>query len=129
MTLEEARQLKPGDRVFIEANVASDETGRTIFADEALSISLDGGRGMSKTLILVNPYIVRKEAIRKKIETRRKFKKGDIVFFLDRLFFVSSDGDENETEIFLDGDYYWARNSEIKLICAVEDRSDRKGEA
>lgn len=62
MTLEEAKRLRPGDRVFIEVKVESDETGRTIFGNEDLLISLDGGRGRSKTIILANPYYVRKEA-------------------------------------------------------------------
>lgn len=129
MTLDEAKQLNPGDRVFIEAKVEKDETGRTIFGNENLLISFDGGRGRSKTIVLANPYYVRKEAISKKIETSRKCKKGDIVLFENGLHFVTRDGDEYETEIFMDDDYCWVRNSEIKLICAAEDRADRKGEA
>ena len=62
MTLEEARQLKPGDRVFIEAKVEKDGTGKTMFADGDLFVSFDGGIGREKYMVLVNPYGVRKEA-------------------------------------------------------------------
>lgn len=61
MTLEEAKQLCPGDRVFIEAKVEKDETGRTIF-NGRLFVSYDRGIGMEKVCVLANPYGVRKEA-------------------------------------------------------------------
>lgn len=62
MTLEEAKKLNPGDRIFIEARVEKDDSGRTIFADGDLFVSFDGGIGREKHMILVSPYGVRKEA-------------------------------------------------------------------
>ena len=59
MTLEEAKQLKPGDSVFIEAKVEKDETGRTIFGNEKLLISFGAGR--FRNVILANLYYIWKE--------------------------------------------------------------------
>lgn len=62
MTLDEAKKLNPGDRVFIEARVEQDDSGRTIFAHGELFVSFNGGIGREKLMELVSPHGVRKEA-------------------------------------------------------------------
>ena len=62
-------------------------------------------------------------------EEAKKLKPGDIVLFEGGLYFVTRGGDEHEVEIYMDCDYCWVRSSELKLVCAVEDREDRKEES
>lgn len=134
MTPQEAEQLRPGDRVFIEAKVEKDETGRTIFGNENLLISFDGGRGRSKHMILVNTYgvFVAPEAIRKKLDpaTRRKFKALDIVFAHDGYWIVGVDEFEDGSVVVgMPGAIKRYKHKDLKLICAAENREDRKGDA
>lgn len=84
MTLEEAKKLKPGDRVLVEAEVTCAVTGYP----RTHHISSRGNVGL-KTPIISDPpmahWMVAPEAIRGKLETpQRKFKEGDIVFYKDQ---------------------------------------------
>ena len=124
MTLEEAKQLKPGDRVLVEAKVRA-INGNTIDAGNvriALNVrNLEHDEAWPS---------VRCEDIREKITIpSRGFQTGDIVRYYDDL---------REVECFnpvpmvglADGgdDPEWVEASEVELVCAVEDRADRKEE-
>lgn len=122
MTLEEARQLKPGDRVLVEAVIGLDPHDKR-------TIDRDGDVWLQK------PY-VKPEAIREKVAPpRRKFKKGDIVrTHRGYVFFAVEDEDEDgkvgvEHSEELDACHF-AEAENLTLLLAVENRKDRKeGEA
>lgn len=61
MTLEEARELKPGDHVFLKVKVEGDEFGRPIFSHGALYVSYNNGNIWGKRMIVVLPRTIRKE--------------------------------------------------------------------
>lgn len=114
MTLEEARQLKPGDRVLVEMDI-----------DDS-SVFNEYGH-----VCLESAYVL-PEAIREKIvQPRRKFRKGDIVrTHRGYVFFTVEDEDEDgkvsvEQSEELDAGHF-AEAEKLTLLLAVEDRKDRK---
>ena len=137
MTLEEAKKLKPGDRILIEAIVRGHETRGTIDPDGDVRISFELSRRGTHEWAFIKP-----EAIREKIvPPRRKFRKGDIVKDKSSGIYYDIAKDENDEAGLKD--HIAARpsgNAEYKstsyfrigvltLVCAVEDRSDRREEA
>ena len=110
MTLEEARQLKPGDRVLVEILIDYD----SVF-DEYGNVCLESA------------YVL-PEAIREKIAPpRRKFKKGDIVAVKSGAIFYIAKDEQEGMRVFLaavDGKTWdiCLDASNLTLICAAEDR-------
>ena len=115
MTLEEAKQLKPGDRVLVEMYI----DGSSVFNEYG-------------HVCLESAYVL-PEAIREKIAPpRRKFKKGDIVAVKREAIYYVTDDEKEGLKVYLSatGEDTWSIRlvaSELTLICAVEDREDRKG--
>ena len=131
MTLEEAKQLKAGDRVLVEAEVICAATGEppdspiTSRGNVAVKVACSCPNVM--THCCVAP-----EAIRKKVTTaRRKFKKGDIVLYDSKLWFIHRNEDENGIVEMSNGKKLMikAHYSTLDIVCAAENREDRKGEA
>lgn len=133
MTLEEAKKLKLGDRVLVEAEVICSGIGEphdsliTSCGNVAVKMACSSPIG-------IMCCGVAPEAIRKKIETSRKFKKGDIVVTKrGALYFVIEPADGRRMVRLArkeDSDWELATYAhELTLICAAEDRADRKGVA
>ena len=137
MTTEEAKQLKPGDRVLVEAEVTCAVTGypRTHHVTSRGNVAL-------KTPIISDPpmahWMVAPEAIREKLKpfyepeptTYRKFKALDIVFAHDGYWIVGVDESEDGTVVVgMPGAIKRYKHKDLKLICAAENREDRKGKS
>ena len=124
MTLEEAKQLKPGDRVLVEMVVAVETPARVI-----------DGYGY----VWLKKGYAKPEQIREKIvPQRRKFKAGDVVLSsAGSIMLVRCDEGgypfarlvesfnyhNNHREI---NDNLW---DELTLVCAVGNRADRSAAA
>ena len=111
MTLEEAKQLKPGDLVLVEVLIDY----ASVF-DEYGNVCLESA------------YVL-PEAIRKKLEptTRRKFKALDIVFAHDGYWIVGVDEFEDGTVVVgMPGVIKRYKHKDLELICAAENREDAK---
>ena len=117
MTLEEARQLKPGDRVLVEMVVAGESP-----------VGIVDGCGY---VWLIRGY-AKPESIREKITPpRRMFKAGDIVRVTDDIphasFIVREDERVATIKMWGEGiGFKYVNADKLTLICAVEDRRDRK---
>ena len=131
MTIEEAKKLKIGDRVLVEAEVIDCITGESpyIHITAGGDVAMKSASAWSKETF----YSVAPEAIREKImPPRRKFKKGDIVRFNEVIRYVLEDEDQYGVLV---ADHEDAEGGsladfgELTLLCAVEDRADRKGDA
>lgn len=112
MTLEEAKNLKQGDRVLVEMEVCYNSNGGII--DEEGDIWFR--RAYAKP-----------ESIREKLAPpRRKFKEGDIVRYTGSgtLTYVCRDEFEDGS-VFVGGLTRSVRYVFLELICAVENREDR----
>lgn len=125
MTLDEAKKLEHGDRVLVEMEVIRDSFfGETCSAGAVYIRAI----GMEDVAAAVKPKF-----IRKKIETSRKFKKGDIVKAVDNYprgyFEMLEDERDGEIELRVDGESEFWDAWGARLVCAAEDREDRKGEA
>lgn len=120
MTPQEARKLNPGDMVLVSVEL----TRKSIDCDE-----LWCGRTTSSTLI------VRPEDISEKITPRRIFHKGDIVLnYRNDVRIVVQDNGVGESVITcenineLDNTCY-EDGYRLRLVCAAEDRADRREDA
>lgn len=134
MTLEEAKKLKPGDRVLVEAEVICAVTGDTttphitIQGNVVVKVGVDGT--CTREYFPCAP-----SAIREKIAPpRRKFRKGDIVrTHRGYVFFAVEDENEygevsvEQSEELAAG--YFAKAENLTLLLAVENREDRKEDA
>lgn len=107
MTLEEAKQLKPGDLVLAEVKI----------------------KATYKGCISLSSQYVEFCDIREKIAPpRRRFKEGDLVKFLGDLSIIEVNRDELEGNLVFAGGFTKPfLFAELILVCAVEDRADRKG--
>lgn len=120
MTLDEARQLKPGDRVLVEMEVSANTDGQPVVRDG---------------LVFLYTRLVSPEQIREKLPPpRRKFKKGDIVAVKSGAVFYIAKDEQEGMKVFLaavDGKTWdlLLDASNLKLICAAEDRADRSAAA
>ena len=134
MTLEEARELKPGDRVLVEAEVVPSVTAR--FDGNSLAEHITSQGNVSVKVASSGHYknsfwVCAPEAIREKIAPpRRKFREGDIVKPIRSPYYYKVDRDEFEDgRVFAGGWSMPYKAEELTLICAAEDRADRKGDA
>ena len=127
MTNEEVQQLKPGDKVLVEAEVIVAMSGKSPYihitrhGNVAVKSERDGCYG--DCFYTVNP-----SAIREKLAPpRRKFKEGDIVRGAgsNSLAYVNRDEFE-DGRVFAGGWSTPYKAEELTLICAAEDRADRK---
>ena len=110
MTEAEAKELKPGDRVLVEVVIQE----------------------VHEHFIYLSSEYVDFRNIREKVSPpRRKFKKGDIVAVKSgSIYYVVDDEDEGE-KVYLS--ITWKSTWDIRLfardltlVCAVENREDRK---
>lgn len=125
MTPEEAKQLKTGDRVLIEAEV---NVPGTSAVDEHGEVHLYVPNIMGKY------FYCRPSSIREKLEPpRRKFKVGDIVKRkgTNRLYTVAQNENIGHYDIGLLIDEHLTDEliEELELVCAFDDRADRKEDA
>lgn len=124
MTLEEARQLKPGDRILVEMEVRNRPNGDAPLDEETGAVAT-----FSKWIKRLGMRTsIHCSSIREKIAPpRRKFKAGDVVYAFYGYWGVSHDENENGfVEIGNSNQIRSAFPSELILICAAEDRADRK---
>lgn len=134
MTNEEAKQLRPGDRVLVEAEVEIATTGEpphphiSHIGNVAVKSAHDG----SNSLVF---FTVAPSAIREKLAPpRRKFRKGDIVrTHRGYVFFAVEDENEDgavsvEQSEDLVADHF-ANAENLTLLVAVEKREDRSAAA
>lgn len=128
MTLEEAKQLKPGDRVLVEAEVICAATGEP--PDSPITTLGNVAVKMACSCPIGIAYCgVAPEAIRKKVTTaRREFKKGDIVLYDRKLWFIHRNEDENGIVEMSNGKKLMikAHYSTLDLVSAAENREDIK---
>lgn len=123
MTLEEAKQLKAGDHVLIEAEIRNWE-GREHSLDETdenVAIRTKNRNGK-----LINIWVYRGH-IREKIEPpRRKFEAGDIVVHNKRIFFVESNEREDGVVCLTNGGRvdYKSHYTQLELVCPYSGRAD-----
>lgn len=124
MTPEEAKQLKTGDRVLIEAEV---NVPGTSAVDEHGEVHLYVPNIMRKY------FYCRPSSIREKLEPpRRKFEQGDIIRFANDARTYEVCGDEVRGIVKVRNYCRGIVNckaEELLLVCAVEDRVDIKEEA
>lgn len=120
MTLEEAGELKPGDKVLVEATVHSQMGDFAIF------------RVQTDCFPFVDMARVSYDKIRKRLpQPRRKFRRGDIVSTrLGNVFFVVDD-ESDDGKVGAEPNEGWlaehfAEAESLTLICALENRMDRK---
>ena len=117
MKLEEAKQLKTGDRVLIEAEVV-----QCIDQDFDVYLSLKSTvDGKEHCEFFSFEYITKKI-----MPTCRKFKVGDIVIpkGYETPLLVTADEKDGVVETFNAVPF---SHELLILVCAVEDRKDRKG--
>lgn len=115
MTLDEAKQLKPGDRVLVEMEIQEVLESSVFLSSEYADFS----------------------NIREKIAPqRRKFRKGDIVWYRNTFFRVLNDSDGVSVYIAECGadvnpwnEWLVVSPGNIQLVSSVEDREDRKEDA
>lgn len=137
MTPKEAKQLKPGDRVLVEAEVSCPVIGYP----RTHHISSRGNVGL-KMAILGTPCVthcmVAPETIREKVSSMpRKFKNGDFVWYKNAFFRVLNDSDGESVHIVKSGgegdnpmnERIVVSADDVQLVSAVEDLADRKEEA
>lgn len=122
MTLDEAKKLEHGDRVLVEMEVMKDSFfGETVSAGAVYIRAV----GMENVAAAVKP-----EFIRKKLEptTRRKFKALDIVFAQGAYWIVGqNERDDGSVLVGMMGAISRYKHKDLELICAAENREDRKG--
>ena len=114
MTLDEARQLKPGDRVLVE-----------MYIDDSSVFNEYGHVGLESAYVLP-------EAIREKIvQPRRKFRKGDIVRTHRGYVFFAVEDENEDGEVSVErseelAEGHFAKAENLTLLLAVENRKDRE---
>lgn len=120
MTLEEASELKPGDKVLVEATVHSQMGELAIF------------RVQTECRPFVDLARVSYDKIRKRLpQPRRKFRRGDIVSTRQgNVFFVVED-ESDDGKVGAEPNEGWLAEHFIEaesltLVCALENRMDRK---
>lgn len=131
MTKDEAKQLKPGDKVLVEAEV----TCPVIGYPRTSHISSRGNVGL-KTAILGSPcvahWMVAPEAILKKVRSmNRNFRNGDTVWYKNAFFRVINDSDGESVYMVKCGDDVNPMNDwilvsahEVQLVSAAEESDD-----
>lgn len=136
MTPDEAKQLMPGDRVLLEAEVTyanyreKPDEHMTFYGNVAVKVATCGAHAAAF-------WVVSPEAIREKLAPpRRLYKKGDIVIVDETDVFVIHDDERpNRETIRVDHPNYkytYIHKTEfhrMQLVCPVEDRHDRKEES
>lgn len=126
MTEAEAKELKPGDRVLVEATIREinnhmPEDGNIYIALNVVNLEHDEAWSC-----------VRCEDIREKITPpRRKFRKEDIVAVKNEAIYYVTEDELEGVRVYLSatGEDTWdirLRASMLTLVCAVENREDRK---
>lgn len=130
MTLEEAKRLKTGDRVLVEATIRElnnhmPEDGNIYIALNVVNLEHDEAWSC-----------VRYEDIREKVvPQRRRFKAGDVVLSrAGRILLVRCNEEESPTARLVESFNYHYNHHEINtiawdeltLVCAVGNREDRK---
>ena len=121
MTPEEARKLGHGDRILIEAEVqVTGGSGVDCDGEVQFYVPNDTGRN----------FYCKPSCIREKLWPSRAFEKGDVVKW----------GDDGEVYVLTDtarrieirgsdGEDIYVPLTDIVLVCAAEDRADRREEA
>ena len=125
MTLEEARQLKPGDYVSAVFVIMESNRDRIIDEDGELKLAAvdENGHICTRRRNYLAP-----EYVQKAEKPRRKFLAGDVVYAFCGYWGVSHDENENGiVEMGNSNQIRSAFSSELILVCAVEDRADKKG--
>lgn len=117
MTLEEAKQLKPGDRVLVEMDI-----------DDS-SVFNEYGH-----VCLESAYVLPQDIREKIAPPRRKFKAGDIVAVKNEAIYYVTDDEQEGRRVYLSitGKSEWDIHlvpDDLTLICAVENREDRSAAA
>lgn len=110
MDIEEAKQICKGDRIVVETTIGDHDI-----------INDDG------SIILVRRYIPPRDIREKVAPPRRKFKAGDVVYSFGKYWGLSHD--EDNLGMVLMGCGSTQRHthySYVELICAAENREDRK---
>lgn len=121
MTLEEAKKLEHGDRILIEAEA------RAILTD---CVDEDGEVQFYVPNVIGKSFYCKASCIREKLEPRRAFEEGDIVKWgIDSEIYVITDIVRRIEIRGSDGECIYVPLSDIELVCAAEDRADRKEEA
>lgn len=120
MTLEEARRLKLGDKVLVEATVHSQVGDFAIF------------RVQTDCFPFVDLARVSYDKIHERIpQPRRKFRRGDIAKIEVRpgvFELVICDGETNDGRVMVRGlpKKEWPHYTRVKLVCAAHLRDDRE---
>ena len=110
MDIEEAKQICKGDRIVVETTIGDHDI-----------INDDG------SIILVRRYIPPRDIREKVAPPRRKFKEGDLVKFVGALAIIEVNRDEmGDNLVFAGGFTKPFLFAELILICAAENREDRK---
>lgn len=131
MTPEEAKQLKPGDCVLVEAFVAVGFNGQVQFGKRDNLFIVLGRNGENGTIIY-DRNLVRCEDIREKLTPpRRKFRKGDILLSRNGYIYFAVDDEDENGEVGVDYSEdsdaaYFVEAENLTLMLAVENRKDRK---
>lgn len=137
MTPEEAKQLQPGDKVLIEAYISSSYNRGCQFGENG-NILIDLLKNGEHGEFCYDSHFVRLESIRKKLKpfyepeptTYRKFKALDIVFASGAYWIVGVDEFDNGSVVVgMTGTIRRYMHKDLELICAAENREDRKGSA
>lgn len=115
MTPEEAKRLIPGDFILIETQLYQNDI-----------VGNDG------YVMLRSRYINPNSILKKPDPPRRKFKNGDIVLFHDNVFNVIDDESSDGVIISIVNNKNHGNRvdpSDLTLVCAAENREDRKEDA
>lgn len=124
MTLNEAKKLKAGDRVLVEAIIRDHAEG---IIDRKGNVRITNEIADDET---TDWSFTKPESIREKIAPpRRKFRDGDIVCYAGSgaLAYVCRDELEDGS-VFVGGLTKSIGYIFLKLVCPVEERHDRKEE-
>lgn len=127
MTLEEAKQLKPGDKIFVEMIVDKSLTSKgKIYA----GIKDTESGGVKNNICIPTDIICASNNEPFEFSENRKFQKEDIVQtkLNGALVFGRVNADEHPIVEFDDGAIiHYVRPYKVKLVCPVEGRHDAKG--
>lgn len=128
MTPEEAKRLRPGDLILVEAEVSfanyreNQDEHMTFYGNVSVKVA-------SKGHFQNGFWVCAPEAIREKIAApRRKYETGDVVFHANELWFVHREENE-EGDVALNngsGTIRKTHYSALSLICPYGERADVK---
>lgn len=118
MNIEEVKRLKHGDRVLVEMEVMQDRVDGTVCSCGHVLVRVPG---MEDAAASLKPHQIQEKL------PRRKYREGDIVRWGDELREVQFFNAVPMVGLFDGGDDpEWCEAEEVTLVCAVEDRTDRK---